>query len=416
MDTGQADVVLDPPEYDSEANFALIHAGLKPLVTQLTAQNRTPAKLTARLSVRVTGISAEWVHRASLPPNGCHRAKWIVPPHFHVEELLVYDSRSAYLEANCEGHDGVISDIRFQPLAQWPGAEVAKEAERALAAFVLPGNPVVAGLVAEAEQDLRPTGHYLEQLPPKEAVQRIYETCQRRRWSYFRDPWDSRPPGQLVRFPERMNYDGGGNCLELSLFLAACCESRRLRPVLIILQTGTAGGMQHALLGIWQSPVLKGFKGPVLKDSHTLRELVRSGDLLAVEATGFARQGFDFAKSLSEGERQIHRYPLVFALDLLLARRPQGMRPGVGPLLTTDWGVPPAPVNTRSHLRVPFGVLRKTARAGREIWAAVKVGLDLKEIATQYNLDLEEVRRLFDETDEKIRREVGARRRRGGGA
>lgn len=168
----------------------------------------------------------------------------------------------------------------------WP-----KGHEKALARYALPGVASEVRLAVGRDDLLSSREHC-------KLLQAIYESLLTRDIRYAREKFDPILEQQSIRHPEEMLLGAGdATCLDLSLLFAGLCLGNELLPLIVVLnghvlvvvslvrgrrEAGGFGRHGEDQDGSWAAEGL-------LKDGKTLYELVRRGDYLPIECTGFAR-------------------------------------------------------------------------------------------------------------------------------
>ncbi|WP_164821261.1 DUF3320 domain-containing protein [Paenibacillus koleovorans] len=207
---------------------------------------------------------------------------------------------------------GEVLPIDVLAFDEWSGLAVLPEM---IAAFVLPNHPEVAPLLREASDILGDWSGspafdaYQSQNPNRARMQAaaIYAAIQKRHLTYSVAPASFELIGQRVRLPDSLFRHRMGNCLDLSLFYAACLEAVGLHPLLVF----TEG---HAFAGVWLTK--ETFAESVQDDGSLLTKRLAPGvhELCVVEATALAvnadRRGLRFeqaeqaAQELLQDERK----------------------------------------------------------------------------------------------------------------
>ena len=108
-----------------------------------------------------------------------------------------------------------------------------------LAAFVLPNDPAVMTILSRASELLKEAkgrsslNAYQDKSRKRawEQVAAIYKAIGELEIRYIVAPASFETAGQKVRFPSEILSQRFGNCLDLSLLFAACCEQAGLRPL-----------------------------------------------------------------------------------------------------------------------------------------------------------------------------------------
>ncbi|MFM7050995.1 MAG: DUF4011 domain-containing protein [Planctomycetota bacterium] len=208
-------------------------------------------------------------------------------------DLLVRVRRADGAVACEERHRLVV-----QPASHWAGVHANAAS---LAAFVTPNAQVLAELLRAVSVSLKDrTGSgaldgYLSGSP--ERVQRIAEACfdalAARRLSYVGMRASFEPEGQKVRSAAEVIGERLGNCLDISVTLAALLEACGLLPVIVL-------GDGHAVVGF--ATIDEHFADPVHEGPSRLRNRLALGEMRILEATA-ACEGGSFGAALAAGER-----------------------------------------------------------------------------------------------------------------
>lgn len=212
---------------------------------------------------------------------------------------------------------------------EWSGALTFPEL---LAAFILPNQPVVEQLLAEARDILlKNTGgaslngyQNIDTARILAQVASIYGAIAMRGITYANPPASFENMGQKIRFPDQIMENRLGTCLDLSILYAACLEQAGLHPVVVVFR-------DHASVAVWLKP--ETFPGPTLDDPAALRKRIDLGEMTAVEATAMVQTPpLNFRIAQDAGRRGLAECvpggnsQMLFALDLKMARN-AGIRP-----------------------------------------------------------------------------------------
>ena len=204
------------------------------------------------------------------------------------------------------------------PSSHWVG--IATNAP-SLAAFATPNASAVHELVRDAATRLgAKTGSpaldgYLSASP--ERAQRIAEACYdalaARGIAYKVMEASFEEDGQKVRTAADLVADRLGNCLDLSVTLAAMLEACGLAPVVV-------AGDGHAVVAF--STVEGSFAEPVHDGPSRVVNRVELGEMRVIEATAACSAGGDFGAALAAGEAWVRRATDgVRVIDISAARR-----------------------------------------------------------------------------------------------
>lgn len=168
---------------------------------------------------------------------------------------------------------------------QWAGTRALPEL---LAAFSMPNNPAVDGLIGKAAKLLRAQHADLQmngyQSKSRDVVWKqvsaIYSTLAAETLHYAEPPASFGVDGQKIRTPDRILDARVATCLDLAMLFSSCLEQAGLRPV-ILLKEG------HAWVGVWLHQA--SFADPLTDDVQAVRKRVDSGEFLVFETTGIAQ-------------------------------------------------------------------------------------------------------------------------------
>lgn len=142
-------------------------------------------------------------------------------------------------------------DVELLPGAHWLSVPRGL-AEDLLAAHVLPHDPAIGALLAEAATHLGqvtgdPSLQGYQDGPERvdAIVEAIWATAQQRQIRYTLPPASWSEAGQQVRTPMEVLEGRSGTCLDTTVVLAAALEAAGIRPLLWVLEG-------HALLAYWR--------------------------------------------------------------------------------------------------------------------------------------------------------------------
>jgi hypothetical protein len=211
-------------------------------------------------------------------------------------------------------------DVGIQLLAfnEWPGFRAPPAL---LSCFVLPNHPDVGRLLPRVREAVvaRSGDPSLDGYPTR-STSRVrtlalgaLEAFRSLGLSYIGGAASFEAVGQKVRLPDQIIQEEMGNCLDLSLFVAALLEQLRLAPLLIIVRG-------HIFLGVWLTD--DRFPEGVVGDAARLRSLLGLDELLVFDVTALTAAGtpgvevaIEAARAqLSDDER------FICAIDLRVAR------------------------------------------------------------------------------------------------
>lgn len=299
-------------------NLVLLRADFTQLVERMTVHNHRDQAAHGCLAIWLTSLSDEW-RKICIP--GCDELitfEKITPPNIRCSSVPLYGSSTSYVTASFDTNVCVIAPVSLQPLAQCylpPGTEAC------LAAFVSPNDPLVQRIYEEGCRRVRSRAAPDRQ-GSLDLLEEMLAFCRERlnlRWEGH--TWDSYPPGQIVRFPYRMQVDGAGNCLDLTLLLTGCLERAAQIPLIIVVQPNAR--LRHALLGLWLVDHPPFFAGGVERDWQRFAWEASSEKLAVIDLqTYFGAEGAPapFEAALEAGRRQLDGLEFLFAVDVAEAR------------------------------------------------------------------------------------------------
>ena len=177
--------------------------------------------------------------------------------------------------------------ITFMAYNQWHGSDCYPQL---LTSFITPNHPCIAPIVKRASEHLlKLSGSsdfcgYLcgDKENVRHQIQAIYQSLMEERLSYALEKPSYEERGQRIRLANEVMAGRLGNCMDLTLLLAACLEYIGLYTILV-LEYG------HIYLGVWLVP-----------DTHSrsvdddLSFLLKKsaegvGDIMVIESTSFAK-------------------------------------------------------------------------------------------------------------------------------
>jgi very-short-patch-repair endonuclease len=212
----------------------------------------------------------------------------------------------------------IVEQISLLARNEWCGMSSLPEI---LAAFVLPNDPTVTTILSRSSEILKEaTGRsslnaYQDKSRKRawEQIAAIYKAISELGIRYIVAPASFEKTGQKLRLPSDIVSQRFGNCLDLSLLFAACCEQAGLRPFVFI-QHG------HAYAGCWLEE--RSLPEPASDDLQQIRKL-ETDDLVTVfESTMLAGEqpGTLNHSELVAKPHLIEDKLFCFALDIHAAR------------------------------------------------------------------------------------------------
>ncbi len=190
-----------------------------------------------------------------------------------------------------------------------------------LAAFVTPNHPFISSLLQQARRILeRETGDAgfrgyagRSREPVYAAAQAVYEGLAELDLTYVPAPVSFETSGQKIRLVDDLERHRLGNCLDVSLAVAAALELAGLHPVLVLLRG-------HVVPGVW---LINEWLPITVSDDRLIAEkLVKCGDLLLFEATAALQRPLPSFESAVQHAEELLRSGEAFELllDIRAAR------------------------------------------------------------------------------------------------
>jgi len=324
-------VTLVPPQprisliYDRSINYAFQQNSI-PVVKEMRLQNNgLPRKdLIFRLTTEPPFAQPVEVRLQALKGGDEYR---ISPPQLNLKlshDFLdgLKEKVSGWLKVEMVEGGEVVQSIT-EPIDllarnEWCGLVSLPEI---LAAFVLPNDPAVATILDRASDILKEmTGRsalnaYQDKNRKRswEQIASIYKAIGELEIRYIGLPASFESTGQKVRLPSDILSQRFGNCLDLSLLFAACCEQAGLRPFIFIHEG-------HAYAGCWLEE--RSMPEPADDDLQQVRKDFELELLTVFEATAVTGGNpgtLDNAELLAESHlKKDHIFRL--ALDVHAAR------------------------------------------------------------------------------------------------
>ncbi|MDH0736061.1 DUF3320 domain-containing protein [Achromobacter spanius] len=298
----QADVVvatgpntLDAITIDIDADPTLGYASIQnavPIVRTLRVTNRsahTFENIEVRLRCNPAFTQPVTLRFDVLVPGEIRRISPLdlTPDHSYVADLqeAVRASIDVVVQSGTQEIGRASQAITVLAYDQWAGTRALPEL---LAAFSMPNNPAVDGLIGKASKLLRAQHADLQmngyQSKSRDVVWKqvsaIYSTLAAESLHYAEPPASFGVDGQKIRTPDRIIDARVATCLDLAMLFSSCLEQAGLRPV-ILMKDG------HAWVGVWLHQAC--FADPLTDDVQAVRKRVDSGEFLVFETTGIAQ-------------------------------------------------------------------------------------------------------------------------------
>ena len=292
-----ATVTLIPPErrlsliYDRSINYAFQQNSI-PVLKELRLQNNgvTRKDLTLRLTTEPAFAPPVEVRLQAINGGGEYR---ISPPqldlklsHDFLEGLK--EKVSGWLKVEMiEGNRvtcSITEPIDLVARNEWCGLVSLPEI---LAAFVLPNDPAVGKILGRASDILgKATGRSAlnayqdkSRKRAREQVASIYKAIGELKTRYIAASASFESTGQKGRLPSEVLSQRFGNCLDLTVLFAACCEQAGLHPFVFIHD-------DHAYSGCWLEK--RSMPEPAGDDLQQVRKDVDLELITVFEATAVA--------------------------------------------------------------------------------------------------------------------------------
>jgi very-short-patch-repair endonuclease len=277
-------------EVDTSAtvNFAMQQNNV-PLVRRLRLRNKG-AQDVQNVTLRVTSepeFTRPWLYRLDwLPAQDTHDVR-NVGIQLSAEFLAsLTEAVKAYLNFQVCSQGQLLSEkhvpIEILAYDQWNGLRSLPEL---LAAFVMPNHPAVEQILRQAADilgkwtgDTALSGYqYRDAARARLQAAAIYEAVRIQGIAYSGVPASFEERGQKVRTPDRILDARLGNCLDLSVLLAACIEQAGMHPLICIIE-------EHAFVGLWL--IEDNYSDPVVEEPTAVKKRADLGEICVFEATG----------------------------------------------------------------------------------------------------------------------------------
>jgi hypothetical protein len=160
--------------------------------------------------------------------------------------------------------------------------------------------------------------------PRRDRIRRIVETLyEELRHQYhiryeYEEAFAEARGAQRIRPPQTVGEERRGTCLDLTLLFLSCLKSVQLWPVYVQV---TFPEWDHAIGGTWLEP--PDACDPSRLDATKLREYVKEGRILVLDATGFVvgylpqeQKKLEFTEACKQAERLVRDEEIRFVLDI----------------------------------------------------------------------------------------------------
>ena len=264
---------------------------------------------------------------------------------------------------------------------QWNGIVMLPEL---LVSFVTPNHPEITKIIRKASFILEKwTGNpsfdeYQSKNPDrvKKQMAAIYEAIAGMQVTYCSAPASFEETGQRIRLVDAITTYKLGNCLDLSLFYAACLEAVGIHSLIIILKG-------HAFAGGWV--VQQSFSDPVNDDPSLLTKRIADGinEIVLTEATCMCSgNNVSFDEAFRSAAEKLQQ-PDDFILFIDVKRARFSVRPLPLRIRTaTGWEIEPEAKTEREN-RLPADIV-----AAKDLLYADKIKVSKQQLWERKLLDL----------------------------
>ncbi len=216
--------------------------------------------------------------------------------------------------------------IEVHPLEYFAGFQILPEL---ITAYITPNHSYVYHIKRKAAAILEKNNHHpafegYQNTHPERIVQiisAIYTALQSEEIVYSSLPPGYEENGQRLRLLSTIQQEKFGNCIDLSLLMAACLEACHLNPVLVIVQG-------HAFTGCWLYD--NKFAETINDDKTAITKRVSKGirEIAVIETTSICKgNNITFTDALNAAERQlIEQENFIVSIDVQRARS-AGIKP-----------------------------------------------------------------------------------------
>jgi len=275
--------------FDPAINYAFQQNAI-PVVQELRFQNDDVARkdLIIRVTTEPAFAASVEFRLERIEANGEHRVAPLDLKLSHDVLTGLNEKISGWLKSEVLSGETVLCS-RSDPISllarnEWCGLVSLPEI---LAAFILPNDVSVMTILDRASEILREhTGRgafnaYQDKNRKRawEQIAAIYKAVGELGLRYMVAPASFETTGQKVRSPSDIVAQRFGNCLDLSLLFAACCEQVGLNP-LVLIHDG------HAYAGCWLEE--RTLPEPAIDDLQHVRKLATDSLITVFESTSVA--------------------------------------------------------------------------------------------------------------------------------
>lgn len=298
-----------------------LKADLVPRINLALQQNHVPWLRRVEISNPSDAAATDIVLAVTAHPPFCApwtaRVEAIGAGRTHVIAPIPLILQPEFLAAQAETEAGFV-EIRIEaagrePLIQRLPVEVLSPHHfggtgvlpELLAAFVRPNAAVLAPVLADAARRLQQASgsaaldgyQSRDRLRVHQMARALYEATQATGVTYITAAAGFEESGQKIRTHEQLVGQRMGNCLDLSVFMAALLEQAGLHPLIIVIR-------EHAFVGLWLTEFA--LQTPVLDDPRPVRKRIELGEALVFDSSAVAAGAtFERAREFAEGYLKI---------------------------------------------------------------------------------------------------------------
>ena len=277
-------------------------------------------------------------------------------------------------------------EVRVLARDEWGGVGFMPEL---LAAFVMPNDPAVAGILKQSANSLARHGHssaldgYQSRDPARVFMltAAVWSAVASHQLTYANPPQSFEKEGQKTRRPSTILESGLATCLDTTLLFASAIEALGLNPVIVIQQG-------HCFVGVWT--IERTFSNLIEKDVTEVRKALTSRELVLFETTLITYRPaatFDHARDTARMTlAHANDEQFCVAIDVRRARMAQirplashtvGTDTAATTLQATDLPLPPPP--SADMLPIDFTEEKPVTAEGRiERWQRKLLDLSLR--------------------------------------
>ena len=343
MDQARDESPLDAPGGEEPPEPIAIEADLASAINYACWQNSVPFVRSLKIANNTDAqIERLRLELTTLPAFARHK-DWTIDRISAGEELALSDHHvqldPEFLAGLNEAERGVVTlrlldgsdtplaeashDIRLLARDEWGGFS---SMAAITAAFVMPNDPAIAGIMKQAGQALATHGlssalDGYQTGDPRRAYMlsaAVWSAVAAHRLTYAEPPKSFEKSGQKVRRPNTILSDGLATCFDSSLLFASALEAVGLNPFVVLLNG-------HSFTGVWL--VKKTFPNLLETDASEVRKALAAHEAITFETTAVTHSPpatFETAVALARKattEQEEDRF--VAAIDIARARSSQ---------------------------------------------------------------------------------------------